>query len=83
MAWSYRHITNSKNEFIWIELIDNLGDAYEALEECYGLINILSWWDKQKIAQAHFELAKKEGWDLDFCIPETYWDKDDEEDNGL
>ncbi len=52
MAGSYRHIANAKNEFIGTDLIDNLGDAYEALEECYDMIQWLSGGDLSKIHQA-------------------------------
>jgi hypothetical protein len=55
MAGSYRHITNGKNEFIGIDLIDNLGDAWEALEECYLMIKQLTGNDKQKIYKAWYE----------------------------
>lgn len=43
MAGSYSHITDDETgRFIGIDLIDNLGDAYEALEECYGMIQYLA-----------------------------------------
>ena len=42
MAGSYKHIINRDGEFTGTELIDNLGDAYEALEECYDMIQYLS-----------------------------------------
>lgn len=38
MAGSWKHITTDKGEFRGVELIDNLGDAYETLEECYGMV---------------------------------------------
>ena len=53
MAGSYKHIVDNENKFIGIDLIDNLGDAYEALEECHALIRILSGDSKQKIFEAH------------------------------
>lgn len=53
MAGSYKHIVNSKNEFLGIDLIDNLGDAHEALEECYKMICILADGDLSKIFEAH------------------------------
>lgn len=49
MAGSYKHIVDDNNNFIGIDLIDNLGDAYEALEECYLMIKQLTGNDKQKI----------------------------------
>jgi len=58
MAGSYRHITNSANEFMGIDLIDNLGDAYEALEECYQIIKELGG-TKKKIYKAECHIYKK------------------------
>lgn len=60
MAGSYRHITNDDNSFRGIDLIDNLGDAHEALEECHAMIQQLTGGDKQKIFEAWLEgYAKK------------------------
>lgn len=43
MAGSYSHITDDDTgRFIGVDLIDNLGDAYEALEECYGMVQYLA-----------------------------------------
>ena len=42
MAGSYRHCVNADSKFIGIDLIDNLGDAHEALEEMYDMIEYLS-----------------------------------------
>lgn len=53
MAGSYRHITNDDGSFRGIDLIDDLGDAYEALEECYLMIQFLTGGDKAKIDEAH------------------------------
>ena len=58
MAGSYRHITDSDNEFRGIDLIDNLGDAYEALEECWEMIKILAGNDKRKIFEAQEEYVR-------------------------
>lgn len=52
MAGSYRHIADSNNDFTGIKLIDNLGDAHEALEECYLMIKQLTGNDKKKIYEA-------------------------------
>ena len=52
MAGSYRHITNKNNRFIGTSLLDNLGDAHEALEECYMMILHLTGGDKKKIFEA-------------------------------
>jgi hypothetical protein len=42
MAGSWNHITGNGGKFIGVRLIDNLGDAYEALEECYGMVHVLA-----------------------------------------
>lgn len=55
MAGSYRHITNADGSFRGADLIDNLGDAYEALEECYDMIQQLTGGDKKKIHKAWLE----------------------------
>lgn len=43
MAGSYNHITNDDGKWAGTNLIENLGDAHEALEQCYGMIQVLSW----------------------------------------
>lgn len=45
MAGSYNHIVNKKGKFQGTKHLDHMGDAYEALEECYGMI----WWLAQRI----------------------------------
>lgn len=44
MAGSWRHMTGRtgklRNNESFTGMIENLGDAYEAAEECYGMI----WW---------------------------------------
>jgi hypothetical protein len=44
MAGSYNHIVNNKGDLLnnerFVGMIENLGDAYEAVEEMYGMI----WW---------------------------------------
>lgn len=47
MAGSYSHITDSQGRFTGAGLIENGGDAHEALEECYGMI----WWLARKIVE--------------------------------
>lgn len=43
MAGSWKHIVNEDDgKFIGIRFLDNLGDAAEALEECYGMIHFLA-----------------------------------------
>lgn len=38
MAGSWNHINTEGNEFYGVCLLDHLGDAYEALEECWFII---------------------------------------------
>ena len=46
MAGSYDHVTTKKgklrNPKTFSQMIENLGDAYEAIEEMYGMIQILA-----------------------------------------
>lgn len=51
MAGSLKHIIDTDGTFT-MDLIDNLGDAYEALEECYSLIVELSGGDMTKVSAA-------------------------------
>ncbi len=64
MAGSYRHVINEAGEFIGVGLIDNLGDAYEALEEMYDMIQYLSRGDRAQIHEAwrtgHYAKRKPE-----------------------
>jgi hypothetical protein len=52
MAGSYKHVIGDDGEFIGTDLIDNLGDAYEALEEMYDMIEYLTRGDRVKIHEA-------------------------------
>jgi len=74
MAGSYQHIVNNKNEFIGIDLIDNLGDAHEALEECYNMIQFLTGGDKTTIFQAyHSHIAKVNPENAKQLTESRYW----------
>jgi len=42
VAGSYRHVTNSDGSYRGIDLLDNLGDASEAIEEMWQMIAYLS-----------------------------------------
>lgn len=66
MAGSYRMIVDDNGDFCGIDLIENLGDAYEALEECFEMIRWLTGGDKQKIHQAWLE-----GYFKKHCPPEN------------
>ena len=56
MAGSYKHIVNIEGDLVsnkeFLEMIENLGDAYEMAQECWYLIQILSNGDKEKIEKA-------------------------------
>ncbi len=49
MAGSYRHCVTAGGAFRGTELLDHLGDAYEALEEMYDMIQFLSGGNKETI----------------------------------
>lgn len=51
MAGSLNHIVSDTGHF-HMDSIENLGDAYEALEECFALIYELSGGDMDKIKAA-------------------------------
>lgn len=42
MAGDYNFVTDSDGNFIGVDQLDNLGDAYEALEACVAIINSLA-----------------------------------------
>lgn len=49
MAGSWDHITTDDGKFrnvTFAQLIENLGDAHEAAEECYGMV----WWLADQLA---------------------------------
>lgn len=52
MAGSYLHATTKKgklrNNESFIGMVDNLGDAYETVEEMYGMI----WWLAEQYARS-------------------------------
>lgn len=62
MAGSYRHCVNEKGEFRqhdFTEMIENLGDAHEACEEMYLIIQELSGGDKKLIETTIEKIYKK------------------------
>ena len=60
MAGSYNHVTDNEGRFLdnnsFVQMIENLGDAYEAVEEMYGMIWFLANGDGWQV-----ELARR-GW---------------------
>lgn len=56
MAGSWNHIITDDGALIsnedFPDMIENLGDAYEACEECYGMVLFLSNGDPAKIEEA-------------------------------
>jgi len=74
MAVSYKHIVDENNEFIGTELLDHLGDAYEALEECWHMIDILSGSDKDKIFEAHLKYLERVGGNVEYAKSKNYWE---------
>lgn len=51
MAGSWGHMTTKTGKFrnneSFIQMIENLGDAYEAAEECFGMV----WWLARGLAE--------------------------------
>lgn len=66
MAGSYRHVTDDENRFVGCLNLDNLGDAYGAIEEMYHMIHHLTGGDKTKI-----HAAWRDGYARRFCPPEN------------
>jgi len=61
MSGSLSHIIDTDGTFS-MSLIENLGDAYEALEECYQLIYTLAGGDTEKVRAACKELDIVDPW---------------------
>lgn len=65
MAGSYEHCVDEKNGKLlsnedFINMIENLGDAYEAVEHMYHMIQVLSNGSKHRIGAAS-KIALKRG----------------------
>jgi hypothetical protein len=52
MAGSYDHITTSEGDWKGIKLIETMGDAEEALFECWAIIQCLASGNQLLIADA-------------------------------
>lgn len=88
MAGSYKHVTTENGELIsngkFAEMIENIGDAYEVVEEMYHMIQFLARGDKDKIEKARKQIYEKRKMlitDLDIATVEQLhdrlWDKHD------
>lgn len=78
MAGSFHHIINEHLEFCGTDLIDNLGDAAEALEECYDMIMYLTKGKRERIHKAWLEGHIKRrvpNYDPTVCTFERYWEE--------
>lgn len=58
MAGSYRHLVGRDGKFS-MDLIEDMGDAREALEECYGRIGILAG-DPERLEDAVRQLHSRD-----------------------
>ena len=52
MAGSYKHIVNDDGTFAGVSNLDNLSDAYDALEECFHMIDWLSRFSPKLVEKA-------------------------------
>jgi hypothetical protein len=52
MAGSYNHVVGDHGEFVGVDLLDHLGDAWGALEELYGMIWFLANGDAALVEKA-------------------------------
>lgn len=62
MAGSLGHIVKSDGTF-YMDMIENLGDAHEALEDCYRIIFNLAGGDTKKVSAACKDLGTVDPWD--------------------
>lgn len=89
MAGSYLHCIKVHKDgtysFRGVEMLDGLGDAYEALEEMFDMIEFLSGGDRQRILEAHEAHCTKRygGVHYEQSVGEYFGcDEDDEEADG-
>lgn len=84
MSGSYRHVVDSHNNFRGLDSIDNLGDAYEAIEEMYDMIQYLSGGDLRKIHEAwrdgHYgkRMPNRVAEEPELFTFRDFWDGDEE-----
>lgn len=60
MAGSYKHVVNDDGTFRGVDLLDHMGDAYEAVEEMYGMIWFLADGDDARVETA------RQNWQIGF-----------------
>lgn len=79
MAGSYRHVTRGDGSFRGCELIENLGDAAEAIEEMWYMIDSLTKRNPWSIYLAYLEyLHRATGREIDAPTIEDFtefWDR--------
>jgi len=79
MAGSYRHVVDSNNDLIpnekFPDMIENLGDAYETIEEMYHMIDILARGNKALIAEAYYKYLERVGGEHEMARRDGFWDK--------
>ena len=64
MAGSLNHLISSNGSFS-MDLIENMGDAHEALEECFNIIVRLSRGDMKEVSSACTFLGYVDPYDPD------------------
>lgn len=69
MAGSLSHIINKDGAFD-MNMIENLGDAEEALEECFQIIFALSNGDSKRVSNVCNAFRFADPWDCEFGEPE-------------
>lgn len=78
MAGSYAHVVDRYNVLVsdekFPDMIENLGDAYEAIEEMHHMIDILAKGDKGKIEEAHLEYIRRIGGDVEYVKKNPLWE---------
>jgi len=65
MAGSFNHIVDDDGKFT-MDTIENLGDAHEALEDCYRIIYTLADGDTKKISNVCDEIETVNPWDISY-----------------
>ena len=64
MAGSLAHLVDKDGRFN-MSLIENFGDAYEALEDCYMVIYHLAGGDTKRVSEACQKAGTVDPWDND------------------